>query len=141
MTFPQNKFRELVFQILYSHHFMEDAQDQDPAFYMKQLKTTKKNVLDAFSEVEKILTMKNELDEEISRASTSYDISRIQSVELNILRLCLYEMKKEDALKTEILISEGIRLSKKFSTTESISFINGVLDHLCKNNSELVYNP
>ena len=48
MTFPQNKFRELVFQILYSHHFMEDAQDQDPGFYMNQLKTTKKNVLDAF---------------------------------------------------------------------------------------------
>ena len=141
MGLPKNKFRELVFQILFSCHFMENLEGQDETFYIKQLKTTKKNVLEAFSQVEEILSMKKDLDEKIATSSTSYDISRIQLVELNILSICLYEIQKNGGQMNEILISEGIRLSKKFSTTESISFINGVLDHLCKNNSELVYNP
>ncbi len=141
MNLPHEKFRELVFQVLFSCHFLDNLEGQDPTFFMSQLKTTKKNVLIAFEEVEKILLCKEQLDKEISETSTSYDISRIQAVELNILRLCLYELKKKEPLEHEIIISEGVRLAKKFSTSQSISFINGVLDQLYKNNSQLVYNP
>lgn len=140
MSLPYEKFRELVFQVLFSCHFLESLEGQDPTFFMSQLKTTKKNVLIAFEEVEKILACKKQLDEEIAMASTSYDITRIQAVELNVLRLCLYELKKSNPLQHEIIISEGLRLAKKFSTSQSISFINGVLDQLYKNNNPLVYN-
>lgn len=141
MSLPKAKFRELVFQILFSCHFMDHVDDQDPSFYMSQLKTTRKNVLEAFEQVNQILLKKESIDAQIRELSTSYELERIQSVELNILRLCIYEMNLKDAPAKEILISEGIRLSKKFSTTASISFINGVLDQLYKNNRELAYNP
>lgn len=139
MSLPKEKYRELLFQVLYGHHFSEESMDADPTFFMHQLKTTRKNVLMAIDEAKQIVQQKEALDQEIKEASTSYDISRIQTVELNILRLCLYEMKKDLALDKAILISEGVRLAKKFSTTQSITFINGVLEQLYKNNTSPAY--
>ena len=139
MALPKQKFRELVFQILFSSHFLKDGEENDLGFYMQQLKTTRKNVEDAFLRVTKIVEQKPKLDEEISKLSTSYDVDRIQSVEMNVLRLCAYELLFEKETPYKIIISEGIRLAKKFSTKESLTFINAILDQLYKNNQDLAY--
>lgn len=139
MTLPKQKFRELVFQILFSSHFL-DGDEKDAGFYMQQLKTTKKTVEEAFSKVEKIVELKPKLDEEIAKVSTSYDVDRIQSVEMNILRLSVYDLLFNREMPAKIVISEGIRLAKKFSTKESLTFINALLDQLYKNNQDLAYN-
>lgn len=142
MALPHTKSRELIFQVLFSCHFLNDVHELDPAFFMEQLKTTHKNVIDAVKYVAKILPYKKEIDQEIAKVSTSYDITRIQGVELNILRLAIYEMKYDEAkLAPQIVIAEAIRLAKKFSTTESITFINGVLDNLYKNTSPITLQP
>lgn len=141
MALPKQKFRELVFQILFSCNFLNEIDSKEVGFYMQQLKTTKKAVEEAYLVASKIHEMKVDLDSEIARASTSYEVERIQLVEMNILRLCLYEFLVEKEVPFQVVISEGIRLAKKFSTKESTSFVNAVLDHLYKNNSELVYNP
>jgi len=141
MTLPKQKFRELIFQILFSRHFSEGTEFNDVGFYMEQLKTTKRVVVQAAEIALKIHELKPELDSKIAKASTSYEVDRIQSVEMNILRLSLYEILHDEEVPGEVAISEGIRLAKKFSTKESISFINAILDHLYKNNTELLYTP
>jgi N utilization substance protein B len=141
MALPKQKFRELIFQILFSRNFLKDADSKDVGLYMQQLKTTKKIVEEAYTIALKVHELKAELDPKIAKASTSYEVERIQLVEMNILRLCLYELLYEKDVPSEVIISEGIRLAKKFSTKESTSFINAILDHLYKNNTELVYTP
>ena len=140
MALPKQKFRELVFQILFSNHFLKEKVEEDLGFYMEQLKTTRKNVEEAYAVVSKVVELKPKLDEEIAKLSTSYEVDRIQSVEMNILRLCVYELVFEKEVPPEILITEGIRLAKKFSTKESLTFINAILDRLYKNNQDHVYN-
>jgi transcription antitermination protein NusB len=49
-----------------------------------------------------------------------------------VLRLALYEMLHDDQIPPKVAIAEAIRLSRKFSTPESSSFINAILDAIYK---------
>ena len=45
-----------------------------------------------------------------------------------MLRLAVYEMLYLSSLPPKVSIAEAIRLTRKYSTAESSSFINAVLD-------------
>ena len=53
-------------------------------------------------------------------------------VDLAILRLAVYEMKKDEDIPVSVAINEAVELAKKFGQDESPSFINGVLAKLAK---------
>ena len=48
-------------------------------------------------------------------------------VDRNILRLAVYEMT-DAGTPAPVVIDEALELARKFSTDESVAFINGVLD-------------
>jgi transcription antitermination protein NusB len=132
MTLPQQKFREIVFQMLYSYD-MGRASDADMLpLLMAELSVTKKAVRLAQERVQSILKKQNEIDELISKASLSYSFERIQSVERNVLRLGLYELLFDDAIPPKVAIAEALRLARKFGSPESASFVNAILDNLYK---------
>jgi transcription antitermination protein NusB len=73
------------------------------------------------------------LDTLIQKASRSWKIDRMSTVDRNILRLATFEMKlMPDPLKPNIVINEAVELAKKYGTTDSSSFVNGILDHIAK---------
>jgi transcription antitermination protein NusB len=125
----KQKFREIVLQILFSSNFVICEDNYLVSLMMKQVKTTKKNILDSIEYVKKIIDNISLFDAQIKQASISYDFNRISKIELNILRLALYEMQNEK-IPIEIVISEAIRLTKKFSSRHSTSFINAILDSI-----------
>ena len=45
-----------------------------------------------------------------------------------ILRMSLSEMLYEDEVPPKVSITEGVEIAKQFSTSDSNSFINGILD-------------
>jgi N utilization substance protein B len=51
----------------------------------------------------------------------------------NILRLATYEMIQEASVPHKVIINEAIEIAKKFGTTDSSIFINGVLDSIHQN--------
>ncbi len=124
---PKKKFREIVFQLLYSNDFMKIEGDEYIATMMKMVKTTRKNILAAYAEVVKIEANLPLIDDIIQKAATDYKFKRISKVELNILRLCFYEMNCNKLL-SKIAIAEGLRLCSKFSSKESAKFVNAILD-------------
>jgi N utilization substance protein B len=69
----------------------------------------------------------NEIDQRIAEKSEHWRLDRMPTVDRNILRLAVYEMCN---LKTPapVVIDEALELARQFSTEESVSFINGVLD-------------
>lgn len=133
MSVPQQKFRELVFQLLYC----QDLGKADPAdmvpLMMKELSVTKKVVMQAQERVEAITKQRRDIDAMIKRTSRSYDLDRIQRVELNVLRLGVFELFYDDAIPGKVAIAEAMRLSRKFGTPASASFVNAILDHLYRN--------
>jgi N utilization substance protein B len=69
-----------------------------------------------------------EIDEKIQDFSQNWKISRIAKTDLAILRLGIYELLFRDDIPPVVAIDEAIELSREFSTDQSNSFINGILD-------------
>lgn len=140
MALPPQKFREIVFQILYSSDFPGLDREETALMLMGELKVTKKSVLMAKEKVESIISKLTEIDEKITLCSTDYSFDRISKVEKTILRLGLYEILFEPSLPPLVSIAEAIRLTRKFGTPESSQFVNAILDRVYKENGSLVCN-
>lgn len=147
MAVPQQKIREIMFQLLFSYD-MADPQAVDmETLLMKELSVTRKTLRVAQEKVDSVLSRIDEIDQLIASTVDTYDFSRIQVVEKNILRLGLYELFYDDDIPPKVAIAEAMRLARKFSTKEAASFVNAVLDALkkksegqevCTDNGEIV---
>lgn len=130
MTLSQQKYREIVFQLLYSQDMGHPDEPDMVNLIMAELAISKKNVRLALDKVRQILQHLPEIDPLIASVSKSYEFERIQRVTKNILRLGVYELFFDDGIPPKVAIAEAIRLSRKFNTPESASFVNALLDHL-----------
>ena len=70
----------------------------------------------------------DDIDFTISTYATNWSIDRIAKVDLAILRLAIFELKKREDIPPVVSINEAIDLAKSFSSAESKRFINGILD-------------
>ena len=66
-------------------------------------------------------------DKWVERLAPQWPPRRQPGVDRNLLRLAIYEMTATDT-PPKVIIDEAIELAKSFSTENSPSFINGVLD-------------
>lgn len=132
MAIPQQKLRELTFEILYTYDFHTGDPDALVEFIMDEHKISKKNVLESLHRAQHIHALRETLDKMISEVSLDYDIDRIHSIERNILRLALYDLFIDKKLPDKVVIAEAKRLARKFSSTEGASFVHGLLDALLK---------
>jgi N utilization substance protein B len=130
MALSQEKFREIVFQLLYSQDLGYVDETLLTDLIMSELAVSKKNVRLAQERVRLIREHLAQIDPLISSVSTSYDFERIQTVTKNILRVGVFELLFDKQIPPKVAIAEAIRLSRKFNTPESASFVNALLDHL-----------
>lgn len=130
MALSQQKFREIVLQLLYSQHITRPDETLMLELMMAELAVSKRNIRLALERVQKIKLLLPELDHLITSVSKSYDFERIQVVTKNILRLAVFELFYDDQIPHKVAIAEAIRLSRKFNTPESASFVNALLDQL-----------
>lgn len=137
MTLPPQKFREIVLQILFSSDFDKSQTEDAAMMLMAELKVSKKNVLLAHEKVLLIFEKLAEIDEKISTYSTDYTFDRISNVEKAVLRLGVYELMNDPSIPEVVVISEAIRLTRKFATPESSNFVNAILDKVYKNANSL----
>ena len=71
-----------------------------------------------------------EFDNWIINKSSNWDISRIAFIDKIIIRLALSEMFYFDEIPPKVSIVEAVEIAKLYSTEDSSSFINGVLDSI-----------
>lgn len=68
-----------------------------------------------------------DIDSILSAASTGWELSRMNKVDLTLLRLATFEIKYDEEIPAKVAINEAIELAKVFGGESSPSFINGVL--------------
>ena len=68
-----------------------------------------------------------EIDALISGHAEHWRLERMPAVDRNILRLAIYEMRHTET-PAAVVIDEALELARRFSTEESVQFVNGVLD-------------
>tara|TARA_Y100000768_G_scaffold64397_1_gene44455 strand:+ start:8882 stop:9319 length:438 start_codon:yes stop_codon:yes gene_type:complete len=76
-----------------------------------------------------------DIDSLITSKSANWDISRIAFIDKIIIRLALTEMMYFDEVPPKVSIVEAVEISKEFSTKDSSSFINGILDSIYNENN------
>lgn len=130
MSLPAQKFREIVFQILYSHDMGKSDETTIVDLLAQELEVSKKSVREAQKRVQDLLLHLEEIDALIGKTSVSYAFERIQSVERNILRVGAYEILFDPDIPPKVAIAEAMRLTRKFSTKEAASFVNAILDSI-----------
>ena len=80
--------------------------------------------------VEQIIEAIPELDAALNQVAEGWKTRRMGKVELTILRLALYEMKKDETVPEKVAINEVVELAKKFGGSDSPAFVNGILAKL-----------
>ena len=122
------KLRELVMQALYQKEISGSSNTD----LIKQFKQTNRDFNlekfeDSLKEIKKDILEINSIIEKY----TDVEIEQISKIELAILRQAIYELKLNE-LDSPIIISEAIRLSKRFGQDSSHKFINALLDRAAK---------
>jgi N utilization substance protein B len=67
------------------------------------------------------------VDERISRNAVHWRMERMPAVDRNILRIAVYEMLRTNT-PPAVAIDEALELARRYSSEESVHFVNGVLD-------------
>jgi N utilization substance protein B len=70
------------------------------------------------------------VDSMIERHLKNWELSRLNRVDLAILRMSVYALMYQRDTPASVVINEAIGISKEFGTDESFRFINGVLDSI-----------
>ncbi len=84
------------------------------------------------STVKGILKTHEELETILVKYLKNWKLSRISKIEHTIFMLSIYELKFTPDVPAKVVINEAIELGKKYSTKESASFLNGILDSVMK---------
>ncbi|MDH3590997.1 MAG: transcription antitermination factor NusB [Planctomycetota bacterium] len=80
--------------------------------------------------VDGTIERRDEIDEIVSEAAQNWHLRRMALVDRNILRMAVYEMLFVDDIPAKVSINEAIEMGKRYSTQQSGSFINGILDRI-----------
>lgn len=80
--------------------------------------------------IEGVIQNKKALDKAIAARLENYDMTRVNKVDLTILRLGAYELLFRSDIPPVTSINEAVDLAKDFSGDESGRFINGILDKI-----------
>lgn len=126
----RRKSREDAVKLLYQW----DITEQEPEEFLKGCRSGAETALsvDTFclELVEGALQYRAAIDDEISRWAVHWSLDRMSAVDRNILRLAVYEILYRRDIPPKVTINEAIEIAKKFSSEDSASFVNGILDRV-----------
>ena len=77
-----------------------------------------------------------QIDDTISKYAKAWPVSQMPSVDKNILRIAIQEIKLDKQIPEKVAINEAIEIAKLFGTESSPKFINGVLGTIFEKISE-----
>ena len=73
-----------------------------------------------------------EIDQIIERNAQRWRMERMAAVDRNLLRTGVAEFLGFPATPRPVVINEALEIARRFSTPESVTFINGVLDSVAR---------
>lgn len=80
--------------------------------------------------VEGVAARQDVIDEHLERVSHRWDLHRMPTLDLLILRIGVFELLESRETPVPVVINEAVELAKQFSTDDSSRFVNGVLNRL-----------
>ena len=128
--------RQLALQLLFQREFHPTDGPWVEEFWLNQPATPEeKGFADRI--VQGVITHHSELDAFVNRYALEWTIDRMPMVDRNILRWGIYELLWEPEIPAKVTVNEAIELAKRFADDDAGKFINGILDHILRDDARL----
>ena len=124
--------RKQAFLLLFQYKFQpEETENLLADFFVEHKAGQQENYIRSvvLGVTEKI----EELDRVLGEYSKDWQVDRISSVSLVVLRLAAYEMLYIEDIPPVVSVSEAVALAKEYEGEEAAPFVNGILGKLKEN--------
>ena len=125
----RSELREHIFRMLFRIEFnrAEEMKEQEDLYFEALGETAEQDKTYILEKYRAIVEKLEEIDTLLNERASGWKTSRMNRVDLTILRLAVYELKYDGDVPTGVAINEAVELGKKYSGEEGPAFINGVL--------------
>ena len=124
--------RECALQMLYQLELGGGAVDQVVSRYWETTDAPEAVRSFASELVAGVAERREALDQLISKHSANWKLSRMAAVDRNILRIAAFEFNHRPDIPIKVTINEAVEVAKRFGTSDSGAFVNGILDNMAK---------
>ncbi|HSP99759.1 MAG TPA: transcription antitermination factor NusB [Candidatus Dormibacteraeota bacterium] len=126
----RRKGRELALQVLYQLDMSGESSEQGLHAFADSFDVSPKAREFAWNLVRGVREQRAEIDAQLAAASENWKLDRLAQIDATVIRIAVYEMS--NGLPMEIAINEAVEVARRYGTTESAAFVNGVLDAVAK---------
>ena len=122
----RRKAREYAFILLFEYKFQPDEIERLIADVIEEYTPGQQQ---EYIErvVRGVVANLQKIDKKIGELSKGWNIDRISSVSLSVLRLATYEIDFCDDIPAVVSVNEAVALAKKYEGDEAAPFVNGIL--------------
>jgi N utilization substance protein B len=125
---PRHQARVLVLQKLFAESFMELDRVELTVEDLKEIDEIDKYDISLYDAILKgVSEQKDEIDAFITKYAPAWPLDQIKKVDLELLRIAIFEGFIGKLTPPKVAIDEAIELAKSFGGNTSDKFINGVL--------------
>lgn len=122
--------RELALQFLYQLDLRGPSAGAERDAFLRDEEGDREARSFAKARIDGVIETRSELDRAIQEVAQNWDISRMAVVDRNVLRIATFELLYCKDIPPKVAINEAIEIGKRFSTSNSGAFINGILDKI-----------
>ncbi len=129
----RRKSRELALQMLFQSDLGKQNADQVRLTFWGEQGATSADVRGFADDLFRVATDRSgEIDGLIERHAEHWRMERMAAVDRNLLRAAVAELLAYPETPRAVVINEALEIARKFSSPESVHFVNGVLDSIGK---------
>jgi transcription antitermination protein NusB len=129
----RRKSREMVLQMLFQADMGRQSAEDVRRSFWKERNSVETDVRGFAEDLFRVATDRTaEIDGLIERHAEHWRMDRMAAVDRNILRAAVAELLGFRETPRAVIINEALEIARRFSSPESVQFINGVLDSVGK---------
>src|SRR3984885_6228904 len=129
----RRKSRELVLQMLFQADMGKQTVDHVRQTFWAEHGATSADIRGFADDLFRVATGRGvEIDKLIERHAEHWRMERMAAVDRNLLRAGVAEFLAYPDTPRAVVINESLEIARKFSSLESVQFVNGVLDSVAK---------
>ena len=128
--------RQLALQLLFQQEFQTKHAVWEEKFWDNQSASVPVRAF-ATSLLQGVKDHQSDIDYLIQKFAVDWSIKRMPVVDRNILRCAIYELLWEPDIPAAVTMNEAIELAKRFADDEAQRFVNGILDHILRDDQRL----
>ena len=129
----RRKSRELALQMLFQSDMGHQNANQVRHTFWAERNGVASDVRGFAEDLFRVATDRaEEIDQIIARHTQHWRMDRMAAVDRNIIRAAAAEFLAYPSTPKAVVINEALEIARKFSSPESVQFINGVLDSVAR---------